>query len=278
MTDYRYPCAAICLRKRPVHSRRLDGATRGEFITRTALGFTLWAVGIGLSPALHAQSTTFNGTVALSSQLVDRGQAITGNTPIVQGAASWTFPAGWSVGLSGAAVVRSPSRLAEALVQASRHWSLSDDWQMQASLLYYRYSTGNRSGTSDRAETGLNWTYRDVLTLGVSAIYVLGAEGHRPRGAADLSLHWPLAEHFSVSAGAGVAQSLAAPYRPYRYGRSRPYRHDSTGLSRYGHVGLLWASGSWRIELDRIMADPATRRQSGYLGASPWVATISRSF
>lgn len=278
MTDYRFPRAAMCLRDRPAHSRHLDGATRGGSITRTGFGFTLLAAGICLSPALHAQSTTFNGTVALSSQLVDRGQAITGNTPIVQGAASWTFPAGWSVGLSGAAVVRSPSRLAEALVQASRHWSLSDDWQMQASLLYYRYSTGNRSGTSDRTETGLNWTYRDVLTMGLSAIYVLGAEGHRPRGAADLSLHWPLAEHVSVSAGAGVAQSLAAPYRPYRYGHSWPYRHDSTGLSRYGHVGLLWAKGPWRIELDRIMADPATRRQRDYLGASPWVATISRSF
>ncbi len=278
MTDYRFPRAAMCLRDRPVDSRHPDGATRGESIIRKGFGFTLLAVGIGLSPALDAQSTTFNGTVALSSQLVDRGQAITGNTPIVQGAASWTFPAGWSLGLSGGAAVRSPGRLAEALVQGSRHWTLSNDWQMQASLLYYRYSSGNRGGTSDRAETGLNWTYRDVLTLGVSAIYVLGAEGHRPRGAADLSLHWPLAEHLSLSAGAGVAQSLAASYRPYRYDQARSYRPDRAGLSNYGHVGLLWTQGPWRIELDRIMADPETRRQRYYLGASPWVATISRSF
>ena len=260
--------------------------SRDTSITRTGLAFTLLAVGIGLPLALQAQSTTFNSTVALSSQLVDRGQVITGNTPIVQGAASWTFPEGWSLGLAGSTAVRSPSRLAEALLQASRHWSLSDNWQLQASLLYYRYSAATLSGTSDRTETGLNWTYRDVLTVGVSAIYVLGAGGHRPRGAADLNVHWPLAGHFSVSAGAGVAQSLAASYRPYRYDHARPasydyprpYRRDRTGLSRYGHLGLLWAKGPWRIELDRIVADPATRRQGDYPGASPWVATISRSF
>lgn len=278
MTDYRFPCAAMWLRGRPAPFRRLDDVIRGGSIARTGFGFTLLAVGICLPLALQAQSTTFNGTVALSSQLVDRGQAITANTPILQAAASWTFPAGWSLGLAGSAAVRSPDRVAEALVQGSRHWSLSDDWQMQASLLYYRYATPTRSGASDRTETGLNWTYRDVLTVGVSAIYVLGAEGHRPRGAADLNFHWPLAGHFSLSAGAGVAQSLAAPYSPYRYGHPRPYGHVRAGLSHYGHVGLVWGKGPWRIELDRILADPATRRQWDYLGASPWVATISRSF
>ncbi|WP_460877133.1 TorF family putative porin [Rhodanobacter koreensis] len=236
------------------------------------------AIAACLSMPLHAQSTTFTGTAALSSELIDRGQAITGNTPILQGAASWTSPAGWSLGLSGSTEVRSPGRVVEALVQASRYWSLSDDWQMQANLLYYRYPGETRSRAYDRAETGVDWTYRDVLTFGMSAIYVIGARDHQPRGAADLSFHWPLAWHFSLSAGVGVAQPLIAPYTPYGYGHAGSYSYDRTGLHGYGHAGLLWSHGPWRIELDRIMADPETRQQWANLGASPWVATISRSF
>jgi uncharacterized protein (TIGR02001 family) len=271
MTDYRFPRAATCQPHRPAGGRRLDGGIRG--------GVLAAALVVGMLPlALHAQSATFNGTAALSSQLVDRGQAITGNTPVLQAAAAWTFPAGWSLGLSGGAATSSPGRVVEAMAQVSRHWPVSDDWQLQASLLYYRYPGTSRSGASDRTETGLDWTYRDVLTLGVSAIYVLGPRGHRPRGAADLNLHWPLAGHFAFSAGAGVAQSLATSYRPYRGGYARRYRRGASGLGSYGHVGLLWSKGPWRIELDRLLADPAIRRQWDRVDASPWVATLSRSF
>jgi uncharacterized protein (TIGR02001 family) len=273
MTDYRYPRTATWLPGRPACQRRCDGGLRRAVLALASL------LGSGLPLALHAQSTAFNGTVALSSQLVDRGQAITGNTPVLQTAVAWTFPAGWSAGLSAGAT-SSPGRVVEALAQVSRHWAVSADWQLQASLLYYRYPGTGRAGASDRTETGLDWTYRDVLTLGVSAIYVLGPQGHRPRGAADLNLHWPLAGHFAFSAGAGVAQSLATPYRSYRggYGYAGRYRRADTGLGSYGHVGLLWSKGPWRIEVDRLVADAAIRRQWDRLGASPWVATISRSF
>ncbi len=298
MTDYRLSCAAMGLRHCPARSR-LSHAIWGSSVIRKGFGFTSLIIGACLPLALHAQSTTFNGTVALSSQLVDRGQAITGDTPILQGAASWTFPtegaasAGWSLGLSGSTEVRSPSRVVEALVQASRYWSLSGDWQMQVSLLYYRHPGNTHSRAFDRVETGVNWTYRDVLTFGLSAIYVIDAKGHQPRGAADLSLHWPLLWHFSLSAGAGVAQSPIAPYGPCRCGYESPYdvgyespydyARESSGSGRAGlygycHVGLLWNNGPWRIELDRIMAASETQRQSGEMGASPWVATISRSF
>ena len=246
---------------------------------------------------LHAQSSTFNGIAALSSQLVDRGQAITGDTPILQGAASWTFPteeaasqplpSGWSLGLSGSTEVRSPNRLVEAMAQASRYWSLSSEWQMQVSLLYYRYP-GNTGGSKafDRAETGINWSYRDVLTAGLSAIHIIGAQNKRLRGAADINLHWPLTRHFSLSAGAGITQSLATPYRPYRRVYASSYSHayanyaDSTRANHYsyGHVGLLWSNGPWRIELDRIVAAPETQQQWANLDASRWAATISWSF
>ena len=262
-----------------------DRGIRGASVARSRLGFMSIAIAACLSMPLHAESTTFNGTAALSSQLVDRGQAITGDTPIVQTAASWTFPAegaasqtlpsGWSLSLSGSTEVRSPSRLVEALVQASRYWSLSDDWQMQLSLLYYRYTGNTGSRTFDRAETGANWSYRDVLTFGLSAIYVIGAKSQQPRGAADINLHWPLARHFSVSAGAGITQSLRAPYRPYHHGYADPAR---AGYYGYGHVGLLWSNEPWRIELDRIVAAPEAQQQWANPDASPWVATISRSF
>jgi uncharacterized protein (TIGR02001 family) len=238
----------------------------------------LLAVGSCLPQALHAQSATFNGTAALSSELIDRGQAITGDTPILQGAASWTYPAGWSLGLSASTEVRSPGRVVEALAQASRYWSLSGDWQMQTGVLYYRYPGNTHSKAYDRAETGVSWTYRDVLTFGMSAIYVIDAPNSQPRGAADLSFHWPLVWHFSLSAGAGVAQPIIAPYTSYRYGQAVPYGYDHAGLHGYGHAGLLWANGPWQIEVDRIMADDATQRQWANLGASPWVATISWSF
>lgn len=278
MMDYRFPCAALCLRDRRVRSQHTDGVTRRDSVIRVCLGFTLLAVGSCLPQALHAQSATFNGTAALSSELIDRGQAITGNTPILQGAASWTYPAGWSLGLSASTEVRSPGRIVEALAQASRFWSLSGDWQMQASGLYYRYPSNTHSKAYDRAETGISWTYRDVLTFGMSAIYVMGAPNSQPRGAADLNFHWPLVWHFSLSAGAGVAQPIIAPYTSYHYGQAVPYGYDRSGLHGYGHVGLLWANGPWLIEVDRIMADDATQRQWANLGASPWVATVSWSF
>lgn len=250
-------------------------------------GFASLLLAACLSPAPHVQAATFDGTAALSSQLVDRGQAITSSTPILQAAGSWTFPAGWSLGLSGSAELRSPGRLVAALAQASRHWSLADDWQMQANLLYYRYAGTSRSRAYDRAEAGLGWSYRDVLSLGLSAIHVVGGVGRqRLRGAVDISFHWPLAHDVALSAGAGAAQSPIAPYNAYGYARAsyREYDHaDSygrvdTGIRTYGHVGLSWSHGPWRIEFDRILGDSETRWQWAVMDASPWVATVSRSF
>ena len=297
MTDYRLSCAAMGWRHCPARSRPSHAIRLGAAI-RKGLGFALLAMGACLSPALQAQSTTFNGTVALSSQLVDRGQVITGDTPIVQGAAAWTFPtegaasqtlpSGWSLGLSGSTKVRSPGRLVEALVQASRYWSLSSDWQMQLSLLYYRYPGMTGSKAFDRAEMGASWSYRDVLSFGLSAIHVIGAKNRQLRGAADINLYWPLTPHFSLSAGAGITQSLMAPYVHHRhvYADSDGYEYVYTSHYSYpvhanhysyGHLGLLWSNGPWRIELDRIVAAPETQ-QWAKLNASPWVATISRSF
>jgi uncharacterized protein (TIGR02001 family) len=299
MTNYRLSCAARGWRRCSARFRH-GRAIPDSGILRKGIGFTLLAMGACLPLALHAQSATFNGIVALSSQLVDRGQVITRDTPIVQGAASWTFPSeeaasqtlpsGWSLGLSGSTKVRSPGRLVEALAQASRYWSLSGDWQMQVSLLYYRYPGMSGSRAFDRAESGVSWSYRDVLSFGLSAIHVIGAKNRQLRGAADINLHWPLTRHFSLSAGAGITQSLMAPYVPHRYvyeDSDGGYGYDYTSHYSYpvranhysyGHLGLLWSNGPWRIELDRIVTAPETQQQWANLDPSPWVATISRSF
>jgi len=228
--------------------------------------------------ALHAQSAAVDGTVALSSELVDRGQAMSRDTPVLQGAVSWTSPAGWSLGLAGSTATRSPGRLVEALAQLSRHWSLSSDWQMQTGLLYYRYPGSTRATAYDRTEAALDWSYRDVLTLGLSAIHASGASSHPLRGAADINLHWPLTRQLSLAAGAGMAQSLVAPRRAYHYGHASYGYGDEASVYGYGHAGLSWSDGPWRVELDLLLAGAQTRRQWATQGASPWVATISRSF
>ena len=268
----------VRLRRDRVWQQHSKHGIQGMTVTRNHMGFISVAMATCFCAPLHAQSTTLNGTAALSSGLFDRGQAITANTPVLQGAASLTSATGWSLGVSGSTELRSPGHLVEAIVQVSRDWSLSSDWQMQANLLYYTYPGQAGSKASDRVEGGVHWTYRDVLTLGLSGLYVMGTNDNQPRGAADLTFHWPLAWHFSLSAGVGVAEPLIAPYSPYYHGHPSYYEYDHSGLHGYGQAGLSWSSGPWRIELDRMMADPATQRQWAALDASPWVATISRSF
>jgi uncharacterized protein (TIGR02001 family) len=236
------------------------------------------AIGACLPWSTHAQSATFNGTVALSSQLVDRGIAITPDTAILQGAASVTLPSGWAFGASASTEVRDASPLAEAFVQASRYWRIAPDWQFEAGLVYYDYP-GRGGGAFNRAEGSVNWIYRDVLTFGASAIKPTGGTYRQWRGAADVDFHWPLPWNFSLSAGAGYAQAQVPYYRPYANGHGGSYGYhggDRVNSYGYGHLGLIWGQGPWRVEVDRVVTDPDMRREN--LAASPWVATISFSF
>lgn len=200
------------------------------------------------------------GSLALSSQLVDRGQAVTAATPILQGALTWVSPNGWALGVSSSSKLHSPGRYIEAILQASHYWMLSDDWSMQAGALYYRYPRANRF--FDRVEGGIHWTYRDVLTVGLSASSFPHSDRHRPREAADASFRWPLTDELSLTAGAGVARAFFDPYRPYRY----------------GHLGLAWRRGAWRVEVERVEADLKTRWAHTYPAVSPWVGTVQWSF
>jgi uncharacterized protein (TIGR02001 family) len=260
-------CAKVSLRRYRSQLHHIDRGIRRATSVHAGLRFISLAIAAWLPAPLHAQSTNISGVMGVTSQLVDRGMAISPATPILQGAVSLTSAGGWSFGLSGGAEVRSPGRIEEASAQASRYWSLSSDWQMQTSLLYYSYPGNARSRVFDRTEAGVNWIYRDILTFDLSAIRVAGAKDHQTGGSADLDFHWPLPWQLSLSAGAGVAQSLIAPYSS-----------GHANLYSYGQAGLMWNNGSWRVELDRITTSAGTPRHSGSLSPAPWVATMSRSF
>lgn len=243
---------------------------------RALLGGLVLAVGVGGAWPLLAAPANLAGTLALSSELVDRGQAITPATPILQAAATWAFLPGWSAGVAGGAAARSPGRLVEAVAQVVRYWQLSDAWQVQASLLYYQYPGNARSGALDRTEAGIHLAYRDVLTASLSAIRVNGVRNPGPRPAFDLGFHWPLARRLYLAAGVGITQPVVARYYDDDY--RRPTGYARTDFRGYGQVGLLWHAGAWQIELDRFFADAATRERWRDLGASPWAATLAWSF
>jgi len=219
---------------------------------------------------LRAQATPLGGTVALTSQLVDRGLPITSTRPVLQGELRWDAPGGWSLGVAAASELRS-TRLAEGLLHVARSWPLSTNWQMQASVLYYDAPRRERARGYRRVEADLAWIYRDILTLNLAALRPIGSPDAHANPVAEANLHWPLARHLSLLAGAGVARFQ----RGYGYYR---YYGGGAGYYRYGQVGLAWSGERWRVELDRIATDgaPAARRGSG--GLSPWLASVSWSF
>lgn len=220
---------------------------------------------------LQAQAAPLGGTVALTSQLVDRGLPITPATPVAQGELRWNSPKGWSLGVVAASELRSP-RLVVGLVQVARAWPVGDNWQVQASALYYDAPRRERARPYRRGEADLTLIYRDVLTLNLSALRPLGVDDARTDIAADANVHWPLSRHLALVAGAGVAR-----YRRgwYGYGDHGEYR---SAYYRYGQLGLAWAAGRWRVELDRIGTDDAPPARRGTGGLSPWLASVAWSF
>lgn len=226
-----------------------------------------WLLAAVLCPGLAAKATDIGGTVAINSQLVDRGIAITSRTPVVQGSIYWAPTADWSLELSGAIETRSPEHLLQSGISGSRHWTLSDRWQAQARLSYYRYryAIDDRKWNVERTEVNVGWTYRETVTLSLSASRMPG--GGDIYGAADITVQRSLSEHFALSAGLGIAQPP-----PFDDGE------DRSGHYRYGHAGLIWSQGSWSIELDRVATSANVPRPWGGPRVSPWVATLSVAF
>lgn len=218
---------------------------------------------------LHAQSASVQGTVALSSQLVDRGIATTRDIGVVQAAASWSSPSGWSLGVAGATRLQRPGDPLHLLAEATRYWPLSPRWQMQSGLVYYHYLGKLGEKAYDRVEANVGWTYRDVLTMSLAAEQVVGGGSHHPRAAADIGVRWPLPWQLSATASAGIAQSLPWPYGGYNYGHANHYG--------YGQAGLAWDHRAWHVEVDRMMTS-ARQRNNAAPQVSRWAATLSLSF
>lgn len=234
-------------------------AGRLAAISATALATCLFA-------PVHACAGELNTQFALASQLVDRGLAITPAKPAVQAAVAWSNDSGWSIGLSAGAEARSPGDIAAIVARGARSWALSANWQMQADLTYYHYASLRHVNAY---ESGVNWTFRDILELGVSAVHTAGVDRGRLHPAVDVDFHWPLAGDFFLSGGIGIA--------PYATREEYDWRYH-TGHYRYGQVGLLWSHHAWRVELDRVAVDPGARRRLDELVASPWLASIAWSF
>ncbi|SEJ17646.1 hypothetical protein [Frateuria terrea] len=222
-----------------------------------------------LQGPLHAQAAPFGGSVALTSQLVDRGLPITSTTPVLQAELRWDSPAGWSLGSAGASELHSP-RLAEGMLHAAYSWPLSDTWQMQASLLYYAVPRRGRARPYRRAEADLAWIYRDVFTLNLAALRPLGSRDGHTNPAAEANLRWPLTGHLSLLAGVGVARFQRGSYGYYGERYSEYYR--------YGQAALAWSAGRWHVELDRIATRGAPPARRGSDGLSPWLVSVSWSF
>nr|WP_244672394.1 hypothetical protein [Xanthomonas sp. D-93] len=226
------------------------------------------AVALALA-ALHAPAATagdIGGAAGISSQLVDRGIAVTRSTPTLQGALFWLPAPGWSLSGSASVALDAPGTVLMSSLGLSRSWTLSDSWQLQAEALLYRYPGARANRLFNRDEVSLGWSYRDRLSLSLAA-FRMPDSGLQQRwyGALDLTAHQPLSGPLSLSAGIGVSQ---AP--PALYGL------EYVAHYRYGHAGLIWNAGRWSLEVDRVFSNART----GYAdrGLWPWVASVSRSF
>lgn len=247
------------------------------------VALAVFAAAACLSPPAHAQASRVSGQLALASQLVDRGLAITPATPVLQGSLSWTSSTGWSLGLAAGVETRSPDEPVLGLARVSYAWKLTGDWRVRTGLVYYDYGSGSPRYARDRVDAGVTFTYRDVLTLGVAAMRPLGSAGGHILGAVEMAVHWPLARHVHVSAGIGVAQTIDRSYsyagnHAYGSGDGQGYWRERVRSYRYGQLGLGWSRGPWQLQVGRVFASRTSRQTRASRASSRWLVTASRSF
>jgi hypothetical protein len=205
----------------------------------------------------------WQGELAAASELIDRGLAIGPRRPLLQAQVSGYFGASWSASLA-ASVQDNRLDNTRVLARLGRSWSLSNDWQAEAGLGYYAYPGDARYRSFDRSEFGVSASFRDLLSLGLTAIHYPAWPGSRAglHWAMDIGLRWPLAENWSATASLGRAD--APMYSSVRY--------------TYAGLGLAWQQGAWRAELNRLGASASSLRWAGDLAQWRWSATIARNF
>ncbi|MFA0922444.1 hypothetical protein [Xanthomonas fragariae] len=219
------------------------------------------------SPCGSALADNVGGTVAVASELIDRGISIAPNKVTLQAAGDWLPSPGWSVSVSAALQSPSLSKPVAATVQVGRAWMLDDRWQMQASALYYAYPADRQSRTFDRQEASLAWSYRDVLTFSLSTFNFPRSQRSPWIMAIDVTANVPISADFSLSAGAGVSQFPAMAYGA-----------ANAGLYRYGQLGLKWSRAGWTLKMERILTSDNTPRMQGGPGETPWLGMLAKTF
>lgn len=205
-------------------------------------------IALGATPAV-AQGWAWAGEATLGSDLTERGISPWPGRPVAQGMVGTTDGAAWSLSLSATAPLeRTEGAAALWVLRGGHYWALNNDWQLRAGLASYTYPEGDWRGY-DRSELTLGGSWRDLLSLEVSAVR-LNEGDQRPTWAADLGLRWPLGAGFSAAAGLGRAELVAWPRWCYTY----------------GDAGLLWQQGPWRASLRALMIEG--RRVRSLMGDS----------
>jgi hypothetical protein len=215
-----------------------------------------------------AAADPWHGTLGVSSQLVGLGVAMAQRGPVVQANETRVAASGWTVGATASYQAGAPRHFLEAIVQGSKAWTVSDDWNLQATIAHYRYPSHDRaSRTLDQTQVGMSRMYRDVFSLNVWG--VVPAHGSsRLHAEVDAAFHWPLTAGWSLDTAAGEAQYLAP--RHWYVDNRRPR------WFAYGHVGVDWNHADWHAEVLRIVSN--FRRPRNDYHVAPWVATVTRSF
>jgi hypothetical protein len=217
----------------------------------------LSAGGVGAQPLQWA------GQLAAATELTDRGLLIGPRRPTLQAGLTAAHDQGWALSLS-ASTPLGALRQGRVLAQISRYRRLSDDWQVEGGLAYYAYPGDATAGNGNRWELQSGASYRDVLSVGLTALHYPAWPGRRAglQWAVDLGLRWPMAAGWSVTASLGRADLPPVPQRHYRY----------------GGLGLAWQGDAWRLELNRLGSDATARRVMGPAGQSRWSATATHQF
>ncbi len=214
-----------------------------------------------LGGVASAQTRSVAGEVAVGTSLIDRGMVIGPRRPIAQAQVTLYDTSGWSTGLA-IGVQDGGSNPSQVLVRGAYEWLLNNDWQMQANALYYGYPSDPGLKMFDRVEAGVSWGYRDMLALSLTSHHFrIPLPGQpRPRWTAEMALRWPLAEHFALSTGMGLAQL------------------DRDGHYLYGQVGAGWSQGPWRVEISYLRTDQRSVALFGNNAARNWAALLAWSF
>ncbi|WP_284617610.1 hypothetical protein [Aquabacterium humicola] len=209
-----------------------------------------------------AQPVDLQAELALASALTDRGLAVFAPRPTLQ-LALGASRGRWAVSLAASQRIGGSDQPRVA-ARLSHYRPLDDDWQLDAGLSWYTYPGEAYARAYDRVEAGGGLAWRDVLSIGLTAIDYRAWPGRRGglQWALDLGLRWPIAGGWSATASAGEADLPPYPQRRYRY----------------GGLGLAWQSAGWRVELGRLGADGTARRWLGAGAAARWSALVAKNF